>query len=128
MQYQLVDKSREGWIDALRGLAILFVMYGHSVRGGIFPEFFTFTSPIKMPLFFAISGYLFKPNVKFDYYCTQLTKKIIVPWFGLGILSIIPILPIKGTSYIWDFILEMISGNALWFMRCFLFCPGGNQT
>lgn len=121
MQYQLVDKSRVGWIDALRGLAILFVMYGHSVRGGVFPEFFTFTSPVKMPLFFAISGYLFKPNVGFDKYSVQLIKKIVIPWFGLGLLSIIPVLPIKGFGYGLDFLLNMISGKALWFMPCFLF-------
>ena len=51
-------KSRKDWIDALRALAIILVVLGHQLRG--VAEYFIFTSPIKMPLFFAISGYLFK--------------------------------------------------------------------
>ena len=43
-------------IDALRGLAMLLVVFGHSTKG-LYP-FYVFTSPVKMPLFFALSGYL----------------------------------------------------------------------
>lgn len=41
---------RKNWIDALRGLAMLFVLYGHLVHG--WNEYFVFTSAIKIPLFF----------------------------------------------------------------------------
>ena len=57
MYKNLINTKRKGWVDALRGMAIILVVYGHSAKG--FSEYFLFTSPIKMPLFFAISGYVF---------------------------------------------------------------------
>ena len=49
--------KRKAWIDALRALAIIMVVLGHQVKGE--DAYFLFTSPVKMPLFFAISGYVF---------------------------------------------------------------------
>ena len=60
MGSSIVNVSRKGWVDALRGLAILLVMYGHCVDNMV--GYFVFTSPVKMPLFFAITGYVFKLN------------------------------------------------------------------
>ena len=51
------NATRLAWIDVLRALAIILVVFGHQVGGEI--VFFLFTSPVKMPLFFAISGYVF---------------------------------------------------------------------
>ena len=51
-------KPRKNWIDGLRGLAMLFVLYGHLAGG--WTEYFVFSSAIKIPLFFAITGYVFK--------------------------------------------------------------------
>ena len=61
-------KIRLEWIDVLRALAILLVVYGHritylknDVDGFWFYEAYSvFLNPIKMPLFFALSGYLFR--------------------------------------------------------------------
>ncbi len=52
--------NRKLWIDCLRGIAILFVLYGHLVQG--WNDYFVFTSPIKIPLFFVITGYVFNHN------------------------------------------------------------------
>ena len=50
-------EQRKDWIDVLRAIAVLFVIYGHMGRGMWL--YYVSTSPIKIPLFFAISGYLF---------------------------------------------------------------------
>lgn len=52
MESKIVDTSRKGWVDALRGLAILLVMYSHCI--GNMPGYIIFTGPVKMPLFYAI--------------------------------------------------------------------------
>lgn len=46
-------KNRKDWIDALHALAMILVIYGHRVPE--WSEYFVFTSPIKIPLFFAIT-------------------------------------------------------------------------
>lgn len=62
---------RIGWIDALKGFAILTVVLGHVVQGyqvaGYFPEddyflkcIFDFIYSFHMPLFFLVSGYLYE--------------------------------------------------------------------
>lgn len=39
-------KPRENWIDMLRALAVLFVVYGHQVSNANMNWFYVFTSPI----------------------------------------------------------------------------------
>lgn len=112
-----VNTKRKGWIDALRGLAIILVIYGHSISN--LPGYYIFTSPIKMPLFFAISGYVFHLT-RYGDFAKQLVKKVIVPWFCLGLLYPLLTLPSKGFYYLWDYFLQMLSGEVLWFMPCFV--------
>ena len=50
--------KRKEWVDALRALAMFLVIYGHLVQG--WTPYFVFTSPVKICMFFAISGYVFK--------------------------------------------------------------------
>ena len=57
MQEPIIPNQRKAWIDALRAMAILMVMYDHHA-GCV--TVFAFGTPVKMPLFFALSGYLFK--------------------------------------------------------------------
>ncbi len=50
-------RERKTWIDIARGLGIIAVVLGHAEAGGITRYIFWF----HMPLFFALSGCLFKP-------------------------------------------------------------------
>lgn len=105
--------ERQLWLDALRGVAMILVVYGHCVGGNNgWSEYFVFTSPVKMPLFFAISGYLFNPRngdqVKFF---KNLFWKIIVPWFVLGMFPY--------THPVEQFF-NLLSGKVLWFMPCLI--------
>lgn len=119
MKYQLVNTSRKGWVDALRGLAILLVIYGHNIRD--MHEFFVFTSPFKMPLFFAITGYVFVLSEKssVNSFFSQLFRKIFIPWMILGLLPELIRIPSCGVSNVFDTFLKLLSGEYLWFMPCF---------
>ena len=112
------NRIRKEWIDALRALAIVLVVLGHQLRG--VAEYFIFTSPIKMPLFFAISGYLFKTRNGQDVdFFKNWFRKLIIPWFGLAIIAAIPRL-ISGHVGVTVFAMNLISGKILWFMPCFV--------
>ena len=80
------QKARLDWLDVLRAMAMLFVIYGHISKLG---EFYLFTNPIKIPLFFAISGFLMygregNPKVFFS----RMLKRIIIPWLILALGSV----------------------------------------
>lgn len=106
----ITTDNRKLWLDALRGVAMLLVVYGHSVKG--WTEYYVFTSPIKMPMFFLISGYLFKPRGGDQKaFFKSIFLKLVVPWLVLGL--------IHHTNPTTRF-LNLISGKALWFMPCFI--------
>lgn len=113
----LINTSRKPWLDALRGLAILMVVYGHCVRD--LTNYFVFSSPVKMPLFFAITGYVFVVK-EWGPFFTQLFKKVLVPWFFLGLVPVLFFIPFNGFGYFFNYLLSMLSGKVLWFMPCFV--------
>ena len=65
------DSKRKQWVDELRGIAMLLVLYGHLIQGST--PYFTFTSPIKLPLFLQLqdmcSTVLMPINVSFGKNC-----------------------------------------------------------
>ena len=110
--------ERKNWLDALRALAILFVVFGHQVKG--WSVFFLVTSPIKMPLFFVISGYLFKmrDGDSTNFY-KNLFVKLIVPWIALSLIAYLP--KITCSYDILIYLKKLIRGDIFWFMPCFIF-------
>lgn len=109
---------RKAWVDALRALAIFLVVYGH--RAG-HPDFYLFSSPVKMPLFFALSGYLFNTCGGCDKeFLRRLFWSVVVPWMFLGYLPMAAAFPVKGVAYLWHAFVEVVSGAILWFMPCFI--------
>jgi fucose 4-O-acetylase-like acetyltransferase len=106
----ITTDNRKLWLDALRGIAMLLVVYGHCVKG--WTEYYIFSSPIKMPLFFLISGYLFKPRGGDQRaFFKGVFFRLVIPWVVLGI--------IHHTNPATRF-LNLLSGKALWFMPCFI--------
>lgn len=108
--------QRKDWIDALRAVAITLVVFGHQVP---LKAFFVLTSPIKMPLFFAISGYLFtiKPIRLF---LKKTFYGLVIPWLCLGLLPQLLLMPIKGFGSTCNYFVKMLLGEAIWFMPCFI--------
>ncbi len=114
---KMVGKQRKAWVDFLRALAIFLVVFGHQIQQCT--PYFVITSPIKMPLFFAISGYLF--TVKSGYeYAKRVLLTLIVPWLLLSFLPVILLIPVRGFSDFLPSIGKVISGEVAWFMPCFI--------
>lgn len=73
--------KREQWLDVAKMVGILLVVYGHSSAGG--PQSITYIYWFHMPLFFMISGYLFKPVNTFSelkFYIKKLAFRLLVPY------------------------------------------------
>lgn len=113
-----INMTRKPWLDALRGLAILLVVYGHCING--MTSYYVFTSPVKMPLFFAITGYVFNVNGGSKKFINQLVKKVVIPWLALGLIPVLFFIPFNGFGYFWNYFLMLLSGQKLWFMPCFI--------
>lgn len=111
------DNQRKTWLDFLRAVAILLVVFGHQIPGCTI--YFVLTSPIKIPLFFAISGYLLKPH-SFGVYLNKTFWRLIVPWIILGMLPVLLLMPVKGIEYVINEFFRLLAGDTIWFMPCFI--------
>ena len=70
------------WIDVIKGLGILTVVAGHIYEGEIARNIYIF----HMPLFFFISGYLFKSTIEYKKYFKKKVIHLLVPYFSFLIL------------------------------------------
>lgn len=78
------------WIDVLKGLGILLVILGHSVKpdGVLATSIYSF----HMPLFFFIAGYLYNVSKYLDHVNKLLVhsfQRLIIPYFLVGLISYI---------------------------------------
>lgn len=75
--------KREQWLDSLKGLGILLVIVGHT-NSPLFKLIYGF----HMPLFFVISGYLYKADKEivttFSEYLKKRVSTYLVPYFILS--------------------------------------------
>lgn len=123
-----MEKRRELWIDAAKGLSIIFVVMGHSGDGLATHYLFWF----HVPLFFLLSGMVFKPTDPKLYlsWAWKRTRGLMIPYFAYGLLITMILL-------IFTFDLKSFAGNivrllygglsltgpfgVLWFITCLLF-------
>ncbi len=119
-QVTAIDRSRKMWVDGLRGLVMLLVIFGHQAKG--FTEFSIYTSAIKMPMFFVITGYVFNENrTIIDDFFKNLFFKIIIPWISLTLPVFLVSSIFKGSSYLIERVTGVISGEHTWFMSCIVY-------
>ncbi len=113
--------QRKQYIDALRGLSMIVVVYGHCLLSKSrtdYTAYFVFFSPINVALFFTISGYLFKPKKGDLEFFKHIFLRLVIPWLALGLFPYynmhwkLPYL-LSGTSY-W-FMNALIIGEILWY-------------
>lgn len=116
MAFTLVENRRKPWIDGLRGMAMLFVILGHV---GVGNTFNTVTSPIKIPLFFAITGYLFqeRKGKQLEFY-GKLLLHLVLPWLALAMARYIPDAITQGAQVLLNGLIEVITGEVVWYMPC----------
>ena len=70
------------WIDDLKAIAIMFVVWGHFASGNILVCRFIYS--FHVPLFFFISGYLYKQEQKPYTLILNNFRRLIVPYLVLG--------------------------------------------
>lgn len=111
--------KRIEWIDALKATALIFVIFGHILLDG--SAFFVITSPVKIPLFFAVSGYLFSiKDGSFKPFLLRLLKTRAVPWFILSFvaLKVIYAMVSKQFDAACEYLYVFASGIQLWYIPC----------
>lgn len=107
--------QRKLWVDGLRALCMIFVIFGHQTDSVAYD---VFTCPIKLPLFFMITGYVFNEGKTTGAFFKNLFFKMIIPWLCLTVPLFVLYTPFKGISYLWDCIYKTISGELFWYMPC----------
>ena len=115
-------------IDILKGLGILAMVAGHVGFG----ELFNFAiHPFNMPLFFLVSGFLYRCKGSFSLYIKKKVKTLLVPYILFGLLFCIiwsPVQLARGEPLLdLAFHLFLMNsegipiGGALWFLTAFFF-------
>lgn len=140
--------ARDGKVVNLRCIAILFVVFGHSII--LYSDSWNYYSTtwdvpsldmikkwidlIQMPLFFGLSGYLFWGNYKKISFITLVYKKtirILIPYILVALFWLIPIRKIShykgyvGLNYFEVVFDKIVLGNDnghLWFLPCLFLC------
>lgn len=109
--------ERSKWIDVYKGIGIILVVAGHIFDGLIRDLIFLF----HMPLFFFISGYLYKPKNYFNYF-TKKSLSLLIPYFSFLIVFSVLYFFINGDVDIYAIFyggrkLQGIYG-IFWFVTC----------
>jgi len=79
-------KKRLDWLDVGKGLGIILVMLGHTT---IPAPLKTYIYTFHMPLFFFLSGYLYKPEkfASFTAFLAKRTKSLLIPYFCFSLAA-----------------------------------------
>ncbi|MCC3359622.1 acyltransferase family protein [Bacillus sp. REN16] len=75
----ILNTKRKLWLDIAKGIGIISVVIGHAGIESLSPYFYWF----HMPLFFLISGYLYKRT---NHFVTRKTKSLLIPYVSFFVL------------------------------------------
>lgn len=142
-------KNQEYWLENIRAIAILMVVFGHSIilyssewnlystvhDVAVLDLIKRFINLIQMPLFFSLSGYCFRYTMKKEIGIGELVKKkffrLLVPFLSIGLLWMLPIKAALdypgwrnhtvGKIVIQDIILGKDCGH-LWYLPTLFLC------
>lgn len=112
---QKYNFNRQTWIDTCRGIGILLVVLGHCN-----PPFCNLIYAFHMPLFFILSGYLYKERKPVADYGKRMLRRYITPYFILCFINLL-------IALIWDrgenfgrYILGILysRGTTTWMPNC----------
>ncbi|MCC3375462.1 acyltransferase family protein [Cohnella sp. REN36] len=120
-------KERKKWVDVARGLSIILVVMGHAGNETINHYLGWF----RMPLFFLVSGLLFKevPAAVYRTWAWQRIKHFMIPYFAYGICiaCLVAVRLMDPMSIPRDLRLLVYGGTVLggwygvfWFITCLL--------
>ena len=84
----MAEKVRKEWIDGLRGLAMIVVVFGHCLLSDSYTRwtpYFVFFSPINVAIFFAISGFFKHKEGNSAPFFNYILRRLFIPWMILGL-------------------------------------------
>ena len=135
--------NRVYWIDALKAIAIISVVIGHSPGIQGYNYIVKYIYSFHIPLFFLISGILFDPKMAENDLSAFLQKQargLLIPYFAWGFITYIPwyviarhfgsypdlnpIKPLLGMLYETGSGTWLIHNGALWFLPCLFVTRG----
>jgi len=122
-----INAERIKWIDVGKGIGLLLVILGHLVTYGQFV--FNWIFSFHMPIFFFLSGYVLKSEVKnLKPFLKKIGINLIIPYFVFVIVGLVVSLIIPGwqpTSYKVVFLdvfyavtPESLHVGQIWFLFC----------
>lgn len=111
--------KREEWIDLLRAFAMFLVVFGHTSNNVIFNQAL---SPVKMPLFYFLSGFFLGFNKDFVSYLKGVAYRLVLPWF---VFSLFPLWVVRyavlgGLQEALGYIKSFLLGFEVWFIPSFM--------
>lgn len=130
--------QREKWVDWAKALGILLVVMGHSVYA--YGDVTRFIFVIHMPLFFFISGYLFKTTRSWREVSVSNVKTLLIPYVGFNVIGffyylaicIVKLLLMGGvdwnmyvTNQLWRTAFGLANGifiGPTWFLLALIWC------
>lgn len=77
-------EKRLNWVDYIKGIGIILVVIGHTTSIGDIWKTWIYT--FHMPLFFCISGYLFKHNRPI----TSMAQRLLLPLLIYMLIIVMP--------------------------------------
>lgn len=134
----LAQKNRISYIDIARGLGIICIVIGHSLKAGWLREYLY---AFHVPLFFFLSGLTYRYSQDKKSFWIKKVRTIVVPYFFIGFLGVIAFRFLGqfaserlgsniGTTDIIPNLLGLVFGNSktglmrnnlpLWFLPCLI--------
>lgn len=112
--------QRIQYVDLFRSVGIILMVMGHVGFGNIFDKFI---HSFHMPMFFFISGYMFRKNkYPLKNYFLKKVKSLLIPYIFWGLISFVAWTAFKGfePKYLrilfWDNTSGIAISGALWFL------------
>lgn len=123
------NNKRIDYLDIIKGIGIILVVFGHSHGNSEFESYKWITS-FHMPLFFIVSGFLISTKdikeIKFKEFLFKKSKSLLIPYFLFSLIY----LPLKiivfnlniSSAIIHSAYIMILHGiNAAWFLPCLFF-------
>ena len=115
-----MNTERIDYIDLAKGVAIFLMVLCHV---GMYNEFTQWIYAFHMPLFFIVSGMLYKPSLSMKETIKKKAKQLLIPYFLFAMILCFG----KNTYYDWINILygsrnSLFASSTftpLWFLPCF---------
>ena len=107
-----MDKERIIWIDRMKVIGMYFIIAGH-----LFPIGYTYIYAFSVPLFFLISGFLYKQE-----------HSNYIFWKKIALNFIVPLFSIRTIMYFWEMYIYTESEHFLSISEYWLFMLKGYQN